>query len=149
MRYINPHLIWFDLNWTDAVDVSAEDIGNYTCEVHGLNNTLLASVTHSLLVAGFHPPTSLVVCLSVCLSLFLSHCVCVNVSSVCVCPPPASVILTPCSRQTLEWTLRDITINRFEFSGVKNIAKSFRGWGATFLLTLYMFWLLYVFVVAL
>lgn len=37
----------------DCTDVSAEDVGNYTCEVHGPHNALLASVTHRVIVAGF------------------------------------------------------------------------------------------------
>jgi len=37
-----------------CADVSAEDIGNYTCEVHGPHNMLLASVTHRVFVAGPH-----------------------------------------------------------------------------------------------
>jgi len=42
--------------WSTGADVSAEDIGNYTCEVHGPHNALLASVTHSVHVAGANPP---------------------------------------------------------------------------------------------
>jgi len=38
--------------WSSGVDVSAEDVGNYTCEIHGPHNVLLASVTHSVIVAG-------------------------------------------------------------------------------------------------
>jgi len=38
--------------WSTGADVSAEDVGNYTCEVHGPHNALLASVTHRVFVAG-------------------------------------------------------------------------------------------------
>jgi len=38
--------------WSSGADVSAQDIGNYTCEVHGPHNVLLANVTHSVFVAG-------------------------------------------------------------------------------------------------
>lgn len=34
------------------VDISMVDVGNYTCEVGGPQNTVLASVTHRLFVRG-------------------------------------------------------------------------------------------------
>jgi len=43
------------VDWSTGADVSAEDIGNYTCEVHGPHNAILASVTHSVHVAGANP----------------------------------------------------------------------------------------------
>jgi len=50
--------------WSTGADVSAEDIGNYTCEVHGPHNAILASVTHCVHVAGANP-TLFAFCLTV------------------------------------------------------------------------------------
>ena len=38
--------------------ISSVDVGNYSCEVGGPRNTVLASVTHQLNVRGLSPPTS-------------------------------------------------------------------------------------------
>jgi len=35
-----------------SADVSAADVGNYTCRIGGPHNTLVASVTHELSVRG-------------------------------------------------------------------------------------------------